>query len=210
MSRLLEVGLIGVAGLASCILYNSMSSTQERLDSSRNAQLDKVEEWNRVAIDYRLELDLIRDATRQQRYAAQCYKSRTCTKMAEAVYFEDRGGGIDGMQAVANVIINRMNSNRFPKTVVGVINQRKMTKRGWVCQFSYVCQLKDLTMYDEDSKIKAGFVAWKATNGILRDRTNGADHYLNKSKVKTLPAWVFAFNKTVKIGAHTFYATKEI
>lgn len=210
MSRFLEVGLIGVAGLASCILYNSMSSTQERLDFSRNAQLDKVEEWNRVAIDHRLELDLIRDATEQQRYAKQCYKSRTCTKMAEAVYFEDRGGGVDGMKAVANVIINRVNSNRFPNTVVGVINQRKKTKHGWVCQFSYVCQLKDLTMYDEDSKMKAGFVAWKATNGILRDSTNGADHYLNKSKVKTLPSWVFAFNKTVKIGDHTFYATKDI
>lgn len=210
MSRFLEVGLIGVAGFASCILYNSMSSTQERLDTAKNARLDQIEAWDRAAVENRLKIDQIRAETEQIRYAAQCYKSRTCTKMAEAVYFEDRGGGIDGMKAVANVIINRVNSNRFPNTIVGVINQRKMTKKGWVCQFSYVCQLKNLTMYDEDSKIKAGFVAWKATNGILRDSTNGADHYLNKSKVKILPSWVFAFNKTVKIGDHTFYATKDI
>ncbi|MNN32280.1 Cell Wall Hydrolase [compost metagenome] len=114
------------------------------------------------------------------------------------------------MKAVANVVMNRVNSGKYPNSVSGVVNQRKWTKSGWVCQFSYMCQLKDRSMTDEESRYKAGYVAWKATNGVLKDTTKGADHYLNKSKVKTLPTWVYAFNRTVKIGDHTFYASKDI
>lgn len=222
MSKFLEVGGLVVAGVMSIALYNNMNSTQERLTATQNAQLETNESYNSDLAYRALELGPVLEPvvkekpapiqspeSEMKQMAAKCFRNRQCAKLAEAVYFEDRGN-VEGMKAVANVVINRTNSGKFPDTIIGVVNQKKWTKNGWVCQFSYMCQLKDRTMTDTESKYKAGYVAWKATNGVLKDRTKGADHYLNKSKVKTLPKWVYAFNRTAKIGDHTFYASKDI
>ena len=50
--------------------------------------------------------------------------------LAGAVYFESKGEPLDGQLAVAEVIINRMKSGRFPSTLCGVVKQRS--------QFSFV------------------------------------------------------------------------
>jgi N-acetylmuramoyl-L-alanine amidase len=44
--------------------------------------------------------------------------------LASAVYFEARGEPLDGQLAVAQAIINRVESGRYAKTLCGVINQR--------------------------------------------------------------------------------------
>ncbi len=43
--------------------------------------------------------------------------------LAGAIYFESKGEPLDGQLAVANVVINRMNSGRFPRTICGVVTQ---------------------------------------------------------------------------------------
>ena len=43
--------------------------------------------------------------------------------LAGAVYFESKGEPLSGQLAVANVIINRTNSGRFPHTICGVVKQ---------------------------------------------------------------------------------------
>lgn len=222
MLKYLEVGALVFAGMLTVPLINNMNSTQERLNAAQQDRINASESINREAVERVLmlqskqeepttinQIKQVKDAEILS-HSKKCFQRRECAKLAEAVYFEDRGGDIEGMKAVANVVMNRVNSGKYPNSVAGVVNQKKMTKNGWVCQFSYMCQLKDRKMTDEESRYKAGYVAWKATNGILKDTTKGADHYLNKSKVKTLPTWVYAFNKTVKIGDHTFYASKEI
>lgn len=45
------------------------------------------------------------------------------TCLAGAVYFESKGEPLSGQLAVANVIINRTNSGRFPHTICGVVKQ---------------------------------------------------------------------------------------
>lgn len=222
MLKYLEVGALVFAGMMVVPLINNMHSTQERLNAAKQNRIAATESINREAVERVLliqskqEVPTTPDQIKQVKeaeilsHSKKCFQRRECAKLAEAVYFEDRGGDIEGMKAVANVVMNRVNSGKFPSSIAGVVNQKKWTKNGWVCQFSYMCQLKDRKMADEQSRYKAGYVAWKATNGVLKDTTKGADHYLNKSKVKTLPTWVYAFNKTVKIGDHTFYASKEI
>lgn len=223
MLKYLEVGALSVAGMLSVALWNNMHSTQERLNDAKVARLDATESYSRDAVEAVLLIQSKKETVtkdlnhiKQQKepeilsHSKKCFKVRECAKLAEAVYFEDRGGDLEGMKAVANVVMNRVNSGKYPNSIAGVVNQKKWTKKGWVCQFSYMCQLKDRKMADEESRYKAGYVAWKATNGILKDTTKGADHYLNKSKVRTLPTWVYAFNRTVKIGDHTFYASKDI
>lgn len=43
--------------------------------------------------------------------------------LATAVYFESKGEPLTGQLAVANVIINRTTSGRFPKSICGVVRQ---------------------------------------------------------------------------------------
>ncbi len=54
--------------------------------------------------------------------------------LAEALYFEARGETVKGQFAVAEVIMNRVKSARFPGTLCGVINQG--TGRKYQCQFT--------------------------------------------------------------------------
>ena len=50
--------------------------------------------------------------------------------LANAVYFEARGESIEGQLAVAEVVMNRASSGRYPPTLCGVVVQRS--------QFSFV------------------------------------------------------------------------
>ena len=50
--------------------------------------------------------------------------------LANAVYFEARGESVEGQLAVAEVVLNRAQSGRYPATVCGVVRQR--------AQFSFV------------------------------------------------------------------------
>jgi N-acetylmuramoyl-L-alanine amidase len=50
--------------------------------------------------------------------------------LAVAVYFEAKGESLEGQLAVAEVVLNRAGSGRFPSTVCGVVRQR--------AQFSFV------------------------------------------------------------------------
>jgi spore germination cell wall hydrolase CwlJ-like protein len=50
--------------------------------------------------------------------------------LAGAIYFESKGEPLVGQLAVAEVIINRANSGRYPKTLCGVVKQPS--------QFSFV------------------------------------------------------------------------
>src|SRR5215475_10421449 len=62
-------------------------------------------------------------------------KSEKC--LAEAVYFEARGEAVRGQIAVAQVILNRAFSGKYPDTVCGVVYQNK--HRYNACQFSFAC-----------------------------------------------------------------------
>jgi hypothetical protein len=43
--------------------------------------------------------------------------------LAKAVYFEARGEGLEGQLAVAEVVLNRVASGRYPATICGVVTQ---------------------------------------------------------------------------------------
>ena len=57
--------------------------------------------------------------------------------LAEALYFEARGETVKGQFAVAEVILNRVKSERFPGSACGVINLG--TGKKYQCQFPYTC-----------------------------------------------------------------------
>ncbi len=114
--------------------------------------------------------------------------------LTEALYFEARGEPLKGQVAVAEVILNRVDSPRYPDTVCGVVNQS--------CQFSYTCDGLPETMHEADAEAQVGKVASLMLEGAPRDLTEGATHY---HTVAVNPRWASAFPMTTQIGVHRFY-----
>lgn len=117
--------------------------------------------------------------------------------LTEAIYFEARGEALDGQIAVAEVILNRVASPLYPRTVCGVVKQRG----GGGCQFSYVCMGKT-KMREKGAADLAGRIARAMLDGAPRLVTDGATHFHSKS---VRPGWSKRFSHTTTIGAHAFY-----
>ncbi|SDE12365.1 Cell Wall Hydrolase [Paracoccus isoporae] len=111
--------------------------------------------------------------------------------LTEALYFEARGEGRSGQRAVAEVILNRVDSGAFPNSVCGVVYQRG--------QFSYK---KGLRMANAAAAARARQIAADALAGAPRALTDGAT-YFHTTAVR--PSWSKRFTRTTKIGAHIFY-----
>lgn len=120
--------------------------------------------------------------------------------LTEALYFEARGESVKGQFAVAEVILNRVDSARFPNTACKVVNQG--TGRRFQCQFSYTCDGRNEDIHEQAAWNRAGKVARILMDGTKRDLTLGATHYHTKS---VRPRWSRVFARTVTIGAHHFY-----
>lgn len=118
--------------------------------------------------------------------------------LAEAVYFESRGESIRGQFAVAEVVLNRVDSGQFAGSVCGVVKQRG----GGACQFSYVCDGHADRMRDPQAREIAGRIAYVMLNGAPRTLTEGAT-YFHTHAVK--PGWSRRFERTAAIGDHLFY-----
>ena len=117
--------------------------------------------------------------------------------LTEALYFEARGESLEGQIAVAEVILNRVDSPLYPRTVCGVVKQRG----GGGCQFSYVCQGK-VKMREKHAADLAGRIARAMLDGAPRILTDGATHFHTRG-VK--PSWSKRLARTTEIGAHLFY-----
>lgn len=117
--------------------------------------------------------------------------------LTEALYFEARGESLEGQIAVAEVILNRVDSPLYPRTVCGVVKQRG----GGGCQFSYVCQGK-VKMREKRAADLSGRIARAMLDGAPRVLTTGATHFHTRG-VK--PSWSKRFSRTAAIGAHLFY-----
>ena len=58
------------------------------------------------------------------------------TCLARSIYWEAKGKDTADMEAVANVVMNRLGHEGFPDTVCGVVKQGSETRS---CQFSWWC-----------------------------------------------------------------------
>jgi len=121
------------------------------------------------------------------------------TCLARSIYWEARGEGDAGMEAIANVIMNRTGQEGFPNTICGVVKQGQ--EQG-ACQFSWWCDGRSDDATEEEPYSHAKEIARKALNRQLRDRTGGALYFHNR---KQAPKWSRKYIRTVGIGEHVFY-----
>src|SRR6056297_3773982 len=104
--------------------------------------------------------------------------------LAEALYFEARGETVKGQFAVAEVIMNRVDSAEFPDSVCDVINQG--TGRKYQCQFTYTCDGLAETISNPAAYREVDKVARLMLQGAPRRLTDGATFYHTKA---VSPRW---------------------
>jgi len=123
--------------------------------------------------------------------------------IAMAIYFEARSEPLDGQVAVANTIMNRVESPKFPDTPCEVVQQGR-TWNGHMlrnqCHFSYYCDGKPEVIVDQGAYTLALSIAVNWPN--LVDITSGATYY-HRDDVQ--PYWTESLKISRKIGRHIFY-----
>lgn len=116
--------------------------------------------------------------------------------LAGAVYFEARGEPIEGQLAVAEVVLNRAASGKYPSTICEVVTQK--------AQFSFIRN-------GEFPPINKSSKAWRKAAAIAQIAANQLDDKL-KSDVLwyhadyVAPSWGKRLSREKKIGLHIFYS----
>lgn len=120
--------------------------------------------------------------------------------LALAVYYEARSEPLLGQAAVAEVVLNRVESPAFPSTICGVVTQGG-TER-YRCQFTYWCDGKVENPRNRQAWRRAKVVARLTQAGVIRTSADRATHY-HATYVK--PYWREHLEPVATIGLHQFY-----
>ena len=129
-------------------------------------------------------------------YAEVDTASREQDCLASAVYFEARGEPIEGQLAVAEVVLNRASSGRYPNTICEVVTQP------W--QFSFV-RRGVIPAANRSSE------AWRRAVAVARIAEAGASRLLPQNVLwyhadYVSPSWGRRLARNTKIGLHIFYS----
>lgn len=122
--------------------------------------------------------------------------------LAEAMYYEARGEGTQGEEAIAEVVFHRMHRKGYPQSICGVVYQG--ANDGPACQFSFACNGDLRRPKTAADWSRAKLLAAKILNGytILGNVTDGATSF---HAVDVEPDWSSSLERTVQIGNHVFY-----
>ncbi len=127
--------------------------------------------------------------------------------LTQAIYHEARGESEAGQWAVANVIINRAFSKKFPTTLCGVVFQNA-DKGRFKCQFTFACDGRSDMGTEQAAWKRASKMALVAFREFQKgDRPgvvpNDALYYHTTS---VAPSWSNKFDRVATIGSHVFYS----
>ena len=138
---------------------------------------------------------------RQGRKLAQP-ASKNIELMARTAWGEARGESSRGMQAVINVIQNRVKKGGWWGATVEDVVKKKAQFSCW--NEGDPNREKMLAVTEKDTQFKEAVrLATLAEMGQLRDITGGATNYHAAS---VSPSWAKKLTQTAKIGNHIFYA----
>ncbi len=157
--------------------------------------------------------------------------------MAENIYFEGRAEPMVGKIAIGHVVMNRIEDERFPDTICGVVkqgpvreswktkkdptlkdNERKFYPIKNRCQFSWWCDgQKDIVWatYMNGEVIESNMTAWRDSIHVALFIMNG--DYTNDPTAGAVfyynphianPSWGAVYNETAMIGNHRFMKDK--
>jgi len=116
--------------------------------------------------------------------------------LAKAVYFEARGEPIEGQLAVAEVVMNRAASGRYPTTLCAVITQK--------AQFSFIRRGK----FPRPNRSSDAWKTAVAIASIAQQKLAGTlpASVLWYHATYVSPTWGKRLTKQTQIGLHIFYS----
>ncbi|MDE2447138.1 MAG: cell wall hydrolase, partial [Alphaproteobacteria bacterium] len=122
--------------------------------------------------------------------------------LARAVYFEARSESDLGQLAVAKVVLNRVKSPDYPKTICGVVYQGSGTRNS--CQFSFACDGLPDDVKSPEAWARAKSIAQRAIAGdpAIAMMGNATNYHADYVK----PKWAKTMRRLARIGHHIFYA----
>jgi len=126
--------------------------------------------------------------------------SRDLDCLTQAVYYEARGEGRDGMKAVAQVVLNRVRHPAFPKSVCGVVFQGANRSTG--CQFSFTCNGAMRGRVNSAAWDRARTIATSALSGEVFGTVGNATHFHTTG---VSPQWRNSLVRVSQVGDHLFY-----
>jgi spore germination cell wall hydrolase CwlJ-like protein len=127
-------------------------------------------------------------------------RDRALECLTSAIYYEAGQEPLQGQQAVAQVVLNRVRHPAFPASVCGVVYEGSTRSTG--CQFTFTCDGSLARAPERSAWDRAREVARAALNGFVQPAVGNATHYHANY---VAPYWAPTLNKTTSIGAHIFY-----
>lgn len=121
------------------------------------------------------------------------------TCLTQAVYYESRGEPLEGQEGVAQVVMNRTHSQRYPGSVCGVVFERS---GGGTCQFTFACDGQMDRVIQPGAWDRAKSVATHALGGFVYKPLAEATHYHASWMT---PYWSSSLTRVEQIGGHVFY-----
>ncbi|MFN3814955.1 cell wall hydrolase [Brevundimonas sp.] len=157
-----------------------------RASSSTDAGLRRISDTGSAAQPFRM--------------AGALDASRDLECLTQAVYYEARGEGRAGMQAVAQVVLNRARHGAFPNSVCGVVYQGAARSTG--CQFSFTCNGAMRRGVTQSAWRRAHDVASSALSGQVYAPVGNATHFHTTA---VSPRWRHSLVPVGQVGSHLFY-----
>lgn len=121
------------------------------------------------------------------------------TCLARSIYWEAKGVPGRDMEAVANVVMNRLAHEGFPNSICEVVTEGSEQPP---CQFSWWCDGRPDEVVEPAAYEVAREVARQAINQELADHTGGALYFHHRT---VSPDWASVYPRTAETGEFLFY-----
>ena len=121
--------------------------------------------------------------------------------LALNVYYETHARSLADAMAVTDVVLNRVETTRYPNTPCEVVHQG-YKKGNRYCQFSWYCDGKADIPEDSQTWNEVYQLAQFMMQNGMYDFTDGATHYHNDT---VHPYWADHLYHVVTIDNHIFY-----
>ena len=127
-------------------------------------------------------------------------RARAVHCLAQAVYYEAAREPVQGQEAVAQVVLNRVRHPAYPKSVCGVVYEGAARSTG--CQFTFTCDGSLRYAPDPELWSRAVSVARRALAGFVDKQVGSATHY---HADYVAPYWAPTLVKMTQVGQQIFY-----
>ena len=129
---------------------------------------------------------------------------------AKNIYFEANNQKTKEKKAIMEVVLNRVESSKFPDTICEVVYDAKLDSNGnpirHKCQFSWFCDGKPEYIEDKEGFEQAYIIAFDVMYARLNGEANMTQNSLWYHADYVSPYWSKVYQKQVQIGRHIFYS----